>query len=225
MARQRMEVVHHLDIMERLESIRFGLWYMLIQRGQGHLAHAVVGGGFKVLELMRRFPCPAGALDSEEASRWREVLNPYIATLQQVHQFLMVNKCAERTWSQVGRLCCELQNLGCVQGNTAQPPGWPHGKPPGPFSSEIPPCDTVNPLAAKKRSQDTSASVQNTSETSPSGNDASSTDCVTSEKPEQLITQTSVTELKSLSKGQNYKRGKGHPKRGNPYTKGGKKKR
>jgi len=221
----RIRPAFHQDFSEVIESLRMGLWYMLIQRSQGHLAHHIVESGFRVIQFLSRLNVSLDGLDKTEFLQWIVVRDQFRMSLQECHRFFIDAKADKRMLAKVWKLNVDLLGLGCFEGTHGPKPSEPSDTQVTQPSEEQPKCDTAAYQNAAERCTkrnssvvDVGASLRNAIDTACTEQDASTT--------VGSSTQTnSETKCVPLLPGTGYKKGKGHPKRGNPYTKGGKKRR
>jgi hypothetical protein len=219
MAFKLFKVPFHLDVMERIESMRFGLWFLLIQRGQGHLAHHVLGDGFLLLEFMRCLPCPLGGLNSEEFRKWNDAKAPFVKALLDTKFFLANMGGSVPQGEKIGRLAVDLGQLGYAQGHRPADAYTPDRMRPLYPMTEEPPCDNVPSVDAPKSSAATCSAAEPTGTPSTENTDAASTPSTMPGVPEQSTPANSDRNKKQSSANMKKLRGTGHPKRGNPYTK------
>lgn len=104
--------VYHIEMQERVESVRMGLWYYLVTRSQGHLAHGVIGNGYKVLEFLKSLTCPLEDLNAVQFDEWANCVKPFTATLLETHNLLVQKGQNLRYCQQVWRLMLDLKAIG-----------------------------------------------------------------------------------------------------------------
>lgn len=221
MSNECLSPCFHPQEMETVESVRYGLWYMLMMRNQGHLAHAMIGGGFRVIEFLRRLHRPLPGLDTEGTIQWVCIRDMFCADLLRVRSCLKESRVADGIITRLDRTYNMLISLGVCQGGTCTPPGMPSGVRENLQVESRLPCGVAPLQTAAESSPASTSPASNTGSVSPpvpeqpSGESARNTCPVTSESMD------SAEFRKASSEANRYRKGTGHPKRPNPYTKKG----
>lgn len=215
----RTDKLLYLEIMEKVESVRHGLWYMMVTRSQGHLAHHVLGDGFKVIEFLRACHKPLWEMNELEFAHWRQVSEPYLVALRGVHELLQRSRAAAYTVQRVWQHILMVSKLGYAGGLGPLP--TKQGEIPftTATSKENQPCDNAPSRDAQRSSPPTSSPAGNTGTYSTpfSGQESGKPTTIGGTDGSE---QMNCEQFKRASSANTkHKRGKGWPKRPNPYTK------
>lgn len=207
-----------LEIMATVEAHRMGLWYMMMQRQQGHIAHHVLNDGFRVIEYLRDLEQP---LTETRLSFWRDwtmVRLRYIRALTDALKYATAAHMSEQVQRKISNHMTWLGNLGCME---CRPDGSLKSDPPFTdpvYTREHGPCTVADSQAAGTGFPTTSSAAATTGIGSQGNSGAASGGPgEASSKGESQSSNSlpggkpSSTKLKRLL-------GTGHPKRPNPYT-------
>lgn len=166
----------HLEEMGKIESLRYGCWYMLITRGQGHLAHSMLAHGFLAIEFLRSLPCRLENLSAVEFNQWKTAVEPFLRSLQATSEYFLQGKISERMVNAIFRLANHLQTCGY---NAARPQfSFPESLQ-GPTTAQpkgSPPCENAHsPDAQESSNQDCSPVLPTGTTSTPISNGESGT--------------------------------------------------
>jgi hypothetical protein len=206
------------ELSERIESIRMGLWWLLVQRSQGHLAHGIMGKGYLVLSFLERLNSPLGALPKAYFRQWQDVCKPFLLTLEEVHRLLIAVKANERCCKQVWNLCTELQGLIYAwqqPGTGEQPPLTQHT-----FSQqkEGTPCENAPSGDAENKSPETSSPADSTGSPYVQTTEVASGRFGTATVMGDSLSVHLSGDKKPSSKNTTPKKRRGHHRQDSPYT-------
>lgn len=204
--------------MERIESIRMGLWFMFIQRSQGHMAHAILEEGFKVIQFLNRLVVSLDHFNEAEWRIWAVTRDGFRKPLEESHKFLLGIKANARMVQKVWSLNVELLGLAPMAGRFFSSSTPTQEQQERQAKQEGEPCTSALSQSAENQSTKGSLFAENTGNVSQSETGASSTDYGTCSDRETSSQTTTSTPSEQSLPGTGYKKGTGHPRRGNPYT-------
>lgn len=209
----------HLDVQEQVEAIRFGLWWKMMQYGQGHVAHRVLTGGYLVNQFLAELPCPLGGLAGSDFDQWLKVKHPFVMALIACGPILVQEGVTAQYHARIQSTISRLNGLGFVQtGHPGSNPNVPPA-PGGATEGKGEQCEGAPSQVAEGPSLPTSSPAETTGIPLTGTSNSESTPLTTTGRPEGSEQGNSGSDKPQSSARQKKLRGTGWPKRPNPYTK------
>jgi hypothetical protein len=182
------------------------------------MAHAILEEGFKVIQFLNRLVVSLDHFNEAEWRIWAVTRDGFRKPLEESHRFLLSIKANARMVQKVWSLNVELLGLSPMAGRFYPTTTSVQEQTEGQVNQEGKPCMSAHSQSAENQSTKGNLFAENTGNVSQGETDTGSTDCGTCSDRETSSQTTTSTPSEQSLPGTGYKKGTGHPRRGNPYT-------
>jgi hypothetical protein len=206
-----------LGQMQQVESVRFWVWHFMMSKGQGHLAHLILATGLSAIESLRLTPEVFSELTYGQREHYGRNLQPFLGALTDCAYWMQMNNLDAKWVARLRKIHTELLTLNIALLSKPTPDQLSRFQQPSEVLPEITPCDNAPTPAAGAESATTCSPASTTGTSSPS---PSATPFGTATMTTRKVTlDSNACEPSSNESSPKHKpKGRGHPKRGNPYT-------